>query len=1548
MKKVLLMATAGLVCLFAGSSLVYADDAKVSDFIGEYIGDMPEVDKYANPDVMKLYFNDDGNLERYSGLFYGTTGTTICYEYTDYEINENVMTCEYDGAFSPYTGPRSDISGGIHEYTLQDDGNISSDGHIWYRYLTDEEKAQQEQSRTLASADDTDFTEGKYSDDFGFLGTQDVKRSSIEEIAFLNTLEQKPEDAWDISENQDGSVYAWLNTDSETKTLNIAADGEIIANIDCENLFRLCSHVKKIDFNNCFDTSQTESMKNMFADCKELEEIAGIDNWDTSSVTDMEGMFYGCEKLQSFDLSCLDTSGAYIFNKMFYNCSSLQEIDIDDFPKGDAIEYDDIFTGTVREGDAPGLTQERNRRVLTSYILDTQNVLTDDNLLRAKVVNSYDDVLKNLDHLTHDLSDVMYAIHDINGDKIPEMIMKRKVDNFFVYSGYTYNKKSGRVEGIDGVDFEAASNVLEYIPEKNTIIYMTQDGNYHICIWKNDQFVEDSVVDYYGFEDMKDVQKMNFRYAYPEVIWSAEFGEVEDNSDEDDNTESEDTNKKYTVSAYAEKNETGYASIILYVDNQNVFTIQADGKTTQTDISGYRISDGTAWLYVRMYSDLADDYCGILQYKDDQMKEVLSLESTVNEMQLVTEREHNYFDLDNLYGDGTKVNAMDVTYHLTPIAYGEDFTFSMKYDYSDEGVEQRYYLADLQNTSSEEYTLSKDKEIYAQIAGTEVKYKAKGGTKLTPDKIWLGNGLIWIRVKNEDGKEGWVPMSAESPFLENSYDPGSGVKKKIEENQDNTVYFKDSVVPDKDTLYDLAGASYAQGNYDDAIIYYQFFHFLDPHYFDAKKGIRQAEKMLKEEGSSSETEKAAEADKEKEEETKKETEVQEIKGENTDSKENDTKTNSSKKKEAKKKARKELMAFLRSQNVDKKHPLAYATVDLDQDGIKEIMTRSYSVDETHDAGEYTYDVYQYDSKCEQYKHLSYATFENAQGYDLYFWEDQEYLVVDSGMGLVNYTLYTLEDGMLKKETDTSSDMSYLPQIEFKDIKQTADTEGKVYRKYLQCGKFQDDVKWLQNVSFSIYDVNGDGVKELIFKGWDNDNQRYQYLIYSCKDKEVQYEDSFENWQNGGNGEIYVNGTAGRVIVNTRLADRQTYTIYNVTEGIEPEYSVSRYSADEKNDQGEYERVYVYTTLDSEGNETDAKISTDDQWAEFENFLTEIPFYKVSWSIDEMQENLQKEKEKKAAKAKKKTGKQDSYASVLSNAEAQYGTYTLSTMQNIQYAYGVCYLELRDLNNDGVQEFFMVHNTDLKDDYGSLKLDSYEYEIWTMAAGEAVLLETGHLYYSNGGWPSVCWAEHDGNTYLVTNYDNADSCWFHGFKPDGTFGVVDEFLFEYTDTGFTTKINGVETDRDTWIAQRDQYMANTTQTCLYYEGADNVYPMVESVKNTLTGGENTTESTEAAETTETSAPATDASEYLLPEVTSRFLNQSEVESFSLDQLQLAINEIFARHGRCFKTAEIDSYFRSKSWYQPDASKTDEQIVAEFNEYEKANEELLEKVREAKQN
>ena len=145
-----------LLYVLFGNKAVYAEENKtVSDFIGYYLCDVEEKEKYDNPEVMELYFNDSGNLERYSGLFVGTTGTTVCYEYTDYEINGNTMICHYAGAFSPHYGPRSDIEAGIHEYVLTEDGNITSENHVWYRYLTEEEK--QPQARMLGNVQNTYF-----------------------------------------------------------------------------------------------------------------------------------------------------------------------------------------------------------------------------------------------------------------------------------------------------------------------------------------------------------------------------------------------------------------------------------------------------------------------------------------------------------------------------------------------------------------------------------------------------------------------------------------------------------------------------------------------------------------------------------------------------------------------------------------------------------------------------------------------------------------------------------------------------------------------------------------------------------------------------------------------------------------------------------------------------------------------------------------------------------------------------------------------------------------------------------------------------------------------------------------------------------------------------------------------------------------------------------------------------------------------------------------------------------------------------------------------
>lgn len=92
-----------------------------------------------------------------------------------------------------------------------------------------------------------------------------------------------------------------------------------------------------------------------------------------------------------------------------------------------------------------------------------------------------------------------------------------------------------------------------------------------------------------------------------------------------------------------------------------------------------------------------------------------------------------------------------------------------------------------------------------------------------------------------------------------------------------------------------------------------------------------------------------------------------------------------------------------------------------------------------------------------------------------------------------------------------------------------------------------------------------------------------------------------------------------------------------------------------------------------------------------------------------------------------------------------------------------------------------------------------------------------------------------------------------------------------------------------------------------------------------------EETEAAQTD------TQTGEYFFPDSASRYLTDEEVAAYSSDQLELAKNEIYARHGRQFVTQYISDYFNSKSWYQGtiDPDTFDAQQDSIFNEYEMAN-------------
>ena len=94
---------------------------------------------------------------------------------------------------------------------------------------------------------------------------------------------------------------------------------------------------------------------------------------------------------------------------------------------------------------------------------------------------------------------------------------------------------------------------------------------------------------------------------------------------------------------------------------------------------------------------------------------------------------------------------------------------------------------------------------------------------------------------------------------------------------------------------------------------------------------------------------------------------------------------------------------------------------------------------------------------------------------------------------------------------------------------------------------------------------------------------------------------------------------------------------------------------------------------------------------------------------------------------------------------------------------------------------------------------------------------------------------------------------------------------------------------------------------------------------------------------TSEEDSESALYLMPDSADRYLEVSDIEGYSHDEIQMIINEIYAKHGREFQTQENIDYFSAQDWYEPVAGKSDEEIANEFNAYEKANVELLCKYR-----
>lgn len=105
-------------------------------------------------------------------------------------------------------------------------------------------------------------------------------------------------------------------------------------------------------------------------------------------------------------------------------------------------------------------------------------------------------------------------------------------------------------------------------------------------------------------------------------------------------------------------------------------------------------------------------------------------------------------------------------------------------------------------------------------------------------------------------------------------------------------------------------------------------------------------------------------------------------------------------------------------------------------------------------------------------------------------------------------------------------------------------------------------------------------------------------------------------------------------------------------------------------------------------------------------------------------------------------------------------------------------------------------------------------------------------------------------------------------------------------------------------------------------------------------ENTEQKTEKPSEQKSEKPATSQAkendekpnlkEYILPDSNTMKLTDEVLGKLSTNELSLARNEIYARHGYIFKSGDLNRYFSTKPWYNPDPT-----YNGELNEIEKYN-------------
>lgn len=162
---------------------------------------------------------------------------------------------------------------------------------------------------------------------------------------------------------------------------------------------------------------------------------------------------------------------------------------------------------------------------------------------------------------------------------------------------------------------------------------------------------------------------------------------------------------------------------------------------------------------------------------------------------------------------------------------------------------------------------------------------------------------------------------------------------------------------------------------------------------------------------------------------------------------------------------------------------------------------------------------------------------------------------------------------------------------------------------------------------------------------------------------------------------------------------------------------------------------------------------------------------------------------------------------------------------------------------------------------------------------------------------------------------------------GTYSCIDE-----NDSGtFVLKITDVGFDITAHPASGMENMFGSIEGCYVYSGfgnakADGCYEKNKGSRSIESVGVN-------------------EPHVMIPDSSKRLITDADVSGMAPEQLRIAVNEIYARHGRKFKDAELQAWFGSQTWYQGRVL-PDQFDESSLSQIEKDNIKFLQQKRDSK--